>query len=299
MRCRLFGVVRRLLTMALCLALFATARSMIEFNSSREAIAIRARRGELGPSAQVVLFIVAVVVVSVHQLWSSELQFDAVGLSELTEPRSEVKALISLPMFALIRYLPRCLASVDLSWLASSFCRMLFAVVGVATIVSVITGSPLTITTIYDRDSKIRGPVVITFSGIDRLATFTVQTFTMQTGYHVVTALLTALAAWAPALVPALPRFFMIATWVAYQVSATCSLLVTVIVTFVLIPGILKKGGDPKVMFLWPGQVMHNCNLLFMVTELLINRLHFVPAHFAFAVFYGMWYVFFSWCFLR
>ena len=119
MRCRLFGVVRRLLTALCLLALFATARSMIEFNSSREAIAIRARRGELGPSAQVVLFIVAVVVVSVHQLWSSELQFDAVGLSELTEPRSEVKALISLPMFALIRYLPRCLASVDLSWLGN------------------------------------------------------------------------------------------------------------------------------------------------------------------------------------
>jgi len=44
---------------------------------------------------------------------------------------------------------------------------------------------------------------------------------------------------------------------------------------------------------------MHNCNLLFMITELLVNRLQFIPAHFSFAVLYGLWYVFFSWCFLR
>lgn len=246
----------------------------IKSNSQREAVALRARRGELGPSIPILTFIAVVVGTSFYLFWSSELFFDDVGMRELTEPRDEVS--MSLSTFAVI--------------------RTVFAVVGIVTLRAVIGGPPLTIATMYDRDSKIRGPVTITFDGIERLATFTVQTFTMQTVYHIATAVLTTMAAFGVA--PPLPRFVLVSIWICYEVAAACSLLVTVIVTFVLIPGILKRGGSNEVMFMWAGQVMHNCNLLFMLTELLLNRLPFVPAHFCFAVGYGMWYVVFSWCLL-
>ena len=205
----------------------------IESNAAREAIATKARRGELGPSLPILVFVVTVVATCVYQLSSSNLQFDAVNLHSLTAPSDEVAGFISLGTFALI--------------------RTAFAVVGLFTIKTVTCGPPLTLTSIYDRDSKITGPILLTFWGLPRLGTFTVQTFTLQTAFHVVTAVLTSLAACG--IPVTLPRFFLAAIWVAYQVTAACALLVTVIVTFVLVPGLMRKGGSPAVMFLWPAQV--------------------------------------------
>ena len=57
------------------------------------------------------------------------------------------------------------------------------------------------------------------------------QTFTLQTDFHVVTAVLTSLAACG--IPVTLPRFSLAPIWVAYQVTAAaCALLVTVIVSF-------------------------------------------------------------------
>jgi hypothetical protein len=49
----------------------------------------------------------------------------------------------------------------------------------------VITGEKITINTIYFPDSKIEGPIPFTFDGPGRLATFTVQCWTLQTAFHV------------------------------------------------------------------------------------------------------------------
>jgi hypothetical protein len=45
----------------------------------------------------------------------------------------------------------------------------------------------------------------------------------------------------------------------------------------------------------WQIQLMHNANLLFMVTELLLNGAPVLPSHVAFAVLFGVWYEIFSW----
>jgi len=257
----------------------AEGLSMLHSSKASKANAKRAQQGELGPSKPVVVFLVSVVVLCMGFLRTSELHFDAMSLQEVITPTGEVEKHFSIGAFALL--------------------RSLFAAVGLATLYRVTSGAGLSLLTIYDSDSQIKGPIQVGISGVQRLATFTVQTWTMQTAYHTVTALLTICAAFAPHTLPVVPWPCVATLWVMYQVTTASSLLVTVIVTFVLVPGSIKKGRSTEPMFQWPAQVMHNCNLLFMLTELLFNRLGFIPAHFAFAVLYGLWYVYFSWWFLR
>ena len=44
---------------------------------------------------------------------------------------------------------------------------------------------------------------------------------------------------------------------------------------------------------------MHNCNVLFMVTELLLNKMPISLSHFPVVMLWGMWYVVFAWWWLR
>ena len=83
--------------------------------------------------------------------------------------------------------------------------------------------------------------------------------------------------------------------WLVYEVSFTCSILVTSVVTFVLIPGRINKGEDVELLFRWRAVVMHNCNVLFMATELLVNKLPLNWYHFPFAMLWGLNYGLFSW----
>jgi hypothetical protein len=73
------------------------------------------------------------------------------------------------------------------------------------------------------------------------------------------------------------PRGSLLAgvVWVLFQICFTTSLLVTVLVTFVLIPAGRKAGVDISFMYNTPSLIMHNLNLVFMVTELAVNRFAF------------------------
>lgn len=129
------------------------------------------------------------------------------------------------------------------------------------------------------------------------------------------------------------PELALIVMWVLYELSFAMSLLVTVVVTFVLIPlmdkcmclvhykaihamlccadhlgvfsvakiihsvhlTVLTDGSENSAMFQWSALVMHNLNLLFMLIELALNGMRFVHWHVGFVILYGSSYVFFSW----
>lgn len=83
--------------------------------------------------------------------------------------------------------------------------------------------------------------------------------------------------------------------WVLFEVCFSIAYIVSTIVSFVLIPT-AKRNNMPTANFFRPMPLlMHNCNVLFMVIELLINKFSFSGWHFPFMLFFGMAYSMFSW----
>lgn len=71
--------------------------------------------------------------------------------------------------------------------------------------------------------------------------------------------------------------------------------LVSVVVTFVLIPGGKQQGLPTANFFKVLPLLMHNANVVFMALELVLNRIPFCAMHFPFVLIYGSAYVIFSW----
>ena len=88
---------------------------------------------------------------------------------------------------------------------------------------------------------------------------------------------------------------FVQLTWVLYEICFAVSLLITVLVSFVLIPMGNKKGIPIDYFFKTPALLMHNANVVFMALEGAGNRLPIVFSHFPFVALYGITYVVFSW----
>eukprot|EP01041_Mallomonas_annulata_P001985 gene1985-3862_t len=84
-------------------------------------------------------------------------------------------------------------------------------------------------------------------------------------------------------------------TWVIYEIAFSTAYLVTVVVTFVLIPGGKAKGIPVDVFFKTSALCVHNLNIVFILIESLTNQLHFNFWHFPFVLLFGCAYVLFSW----
>jgi len=167
------------------------------------------------------------------------------------------------------------------------------------TLLSCLFGESVTITAIQLPASKMEGPTSITCKGFARCSSCTVQCWTLQTFYFLCTAYysVSATVNGIDSVQASLTTRSLL--WVMYEVSFTWALVVTCIVTFVLIPGQLSRGMNLALMFNWKARMMHNVNLLFMVTELVFNDLRFVWSHVTFAILFGMYYAVFSWGWLR
>ena len=83
--------------------------------------------------------------------------------------------------------------------------------------------------------------------------------------------------------------------WILYECTFTVSILITFIVTYILIPGGKSKGLDVSNLFTIPSLLMHNANIIFMVTEGCINKIPIYMSHVPFVVLYGIIYVLFAW----
>jgi hypothetical protein len=154
------------------------------------------------------------------------------------------------------------------------------------------------VTTIYKKDSKIRGPIPIVLDCSRRFSTFTMQCWCLFTVYITGAAACSLCRLFGISL-EFVPQWIFAALWLSYEVSFVCAFLVTSIVTFVLIPGKLASGDDAKFFFHWRPVVMHNVNVLIASTELLLNGMTLQWSHFPAALLWGAYYVIFSWFWLR
>lgn len=57
----------------------------------------------------------------------------------------------------------------------------------------------------------------------------------------------------------------------------------------------MKRGDAVNILFRPVALLTHNANIVFMVFELLVNRLRFHATHFTFAIIFGLLYIVFSW----
>ena len=160
----------------------------------------------------------------------------------------------------------------------------------------------------YFPTSRLPKGAQIRLHGFKVFTTFTVQAWTLQGIYFAGTAALAlhhgvlggaAGGASASNEEGAVLHAVACTLWALYEVSFGCAALVSAVVTFVLIPALLKRGETPSIFFQTTVQLMHNANTLFMATELLFNSLPILSRHLAFTVLFGIWYVLFSWVWVR
>ena len=82
--------------------------------------------------------------------------------------------------------------------------------------------------------------------------------------------------------------------WSAYEMSFAMSYLVTLAVTFILIPTAKKKGLPYDNFYKLFTLLMHNFNVLFMMLELFFNRMPILISHCILCFYWGYAYAFFS-----
>lgn len=136
----------------------------------------------------------------------------------------------------------------------------------------------------------IGGPIVVT--------TFTVQCWMLQGLFFSGAALCSAVSLAgvlpeegdASALAHFFTRQLPRAVHIAFEVGFPVALIVTSIVTFALIPDLLRKGLTPLLFFSTNQQLMHVGNLYLMLTELLVTSLPIIPADFTYVLLFGLCY---------
>ena len=143
-------------------------------------------------------------------------------------------------------------------------------------------------------------PLRFNLSGLHRLYTFTLQSWVLVTIYFVLASCGSALVASglkeevSAAIGEGLVQCLCFATWLLFETGFTCSLLVTVVVTFVLIPHSIKSGLDFQKGLRPTALILHNCNVLFFFTDMLLGQRAMVVNHLPAAVIFGCWYGVFS-----
>jgi hypothetical protein len=85
------------------------------------------------------------------------------------------------------------------------------------------------------------------------------------------------------------------ATLILFEVSYPMSLLVTLVVTFVLIPLALRTNHAIGQMFRWRPLMMHNGNVLMMQLAMLIAPPPVTLTHLPYALLFGCAYATFAW----
>lgn len=132
--------------------------------------------------------------------------------------------------------------------------------------------------------------------GIERFTPFTLWCWSLQGWYFGITSIVFVLSKYDPSLLQhwAMPYIANVLL-VMYEISFSMAYLVTLSVTFALIPQ-AKKNNLPYDNFFKPlPLLMHNANVLFMAIELGFNSLQFSTSHLLFCTAFGITYVLFAW----
>jgi len=239
-------------------------------------VALSARKGELGPSREIQFFVFAAVTFCFFLICKNTETVDNISLRKIVN--SGEPDVISKSMLAVV--------------------RSIFATFSLFMVYCVVKEEPLVLTLSTFPDSRIKGNVEMILSGPVRFATFTQWSWMLMTVYlsGVTISSVLVLSGTVQEEGPIL-RWVSSLLWIMYGISVISSLLVTVIVTFVLVPEALKTNAPG--IFRLMALVVHNCNVLFMATELLLNDLPLDLKHIPYVVLYGTSYIVFSWWWLR
>lgn len=166
--------------------------------------------------------------------------------------------------------------------------RALVSLVCFSTIASIILDPRGMTYNLLDYETKSYGPKWIT--GTTRMSAFTMWSFTLMGVYFAVSSYSSwsvyygwELGEWAVWVVPAL-----------FSSSIASAFLVTVTVTYMLIPEANERGNSISHYFKWDSQLMHNGNVVFILIEMAISDISLSLWHIPYPVVFGSVYVLFS-----
>ena len=166
--------------------------------------------------------------------------------------------------------------------------RAIISLVCFSTIASIILDPKGMTYNLLDYETKIYGPKKI--SGTTRMSAFTMWSFTLMGAYFAVSSYSSwsvhygwELGEWAVWLVPAL-----------FSSAIASAFLVTVTVTYMLIPEANKRGDNITHYFKWDSQLMHNGNVIFILIEMGVSDISLSLWHIPYPVIFCCAYVLFS-----
>ena len=166
--------------------------------------------------------------------------------------------------------------------------RAIVSLVCFSTIASIILDPKGMTYNVLDYETKLYGPKKIT--GTTRMSAFTMWSFTLLGVYFAVSSYSSwsvhygwELGEWTVWLVPAL-----------FSSAIASAFLVTVTVTYMLIPEANERGDNITHYFNWDSQLMHNGNVIFILIEMAVSDISLSLWHVPYPVIFGCIYVLFS-----
>ena len=166
--------------------------------------------------------------------------------------------------------------------------RTAVAVLALFTLISICIDEEGSVTLPTFYDSKQREEVVLL--GAHRLAPFTVWSFIAFGLYFTIAAA----SSWVHVIGGEVPDWALASASIAFAIACGTALLVTVIVTFYLIPNNAAKGYDVSKYFEWHESLMHNGNVIILGVELVLGGLDITFGMVAFPLIYGIVYLGFA-----
>ena len=166
--------------------------------------------------------------------------------------------------------------------------RAIVSLVCFSTIASIILDPKGMTYNLLDYETKLYGPKWIT--GTTRMSAFTMWSFTLMGAYFAVSSYSSwsvhygwELGEWAVWLVPAL-----------FSSTIASAFLVTITVTYMLIPEANERGDNIAHYFKWDSQLMHNGNVIFILIEMAVSDISLSLWYAPYPVIFGCIYVLFS-----
>jgi hypothetical protein len=148
----------------------------------------------------------------------------------------------------------------------------------------------LLVQTKYLPESSLSSKAIM-LKGKSRCATFTVWNWYLIGIYFLLTSLVSS-------FVTSPPIWLLRTIWILYEIAFGCAILVTVVVTFILLPArakFAKEEGEFDFMLKLRPVLMHNANVFLMSTELIVNNLPVKLNHVPFTALWGCMYCVFAW----
>ena len=192
------------------------------------------------------------------------------GVAEVSHTQSQIAGSLYLPNILLALF------------------RTVAAVLALFTLVSICIDEQGSVSLPVFYDSRQRGEIVLL--GAHRLIPFTVWSFAAFGLYFTIAAA----SSWVLVLGGEVPDWALASAPLAFATACGTALLVTVVVTFYLIPSNAAKGYDVSKYFEWQEVLMHNGNVIILGIELVFGGIGITLGMVAFPLLFGIVYIGFA-----